>query len=619
MSLVAALSCDLREDFYDRIIEFIQAITNIVLENYHDADVMNFGFNSISHIIYFLNRLLLNDTQNILNSLGYVLFAIFEGTDRAFHSKFDDLFPDILRTASANDPFFEEACRSFINVILDKHASADNLRALGKRLFDLINLATKQPDQFSPEIASNLLLHLCHQAHIKHCLFPIETFVADSLKALFSRHKSTAHQFALHVLPLTSESFNGYSTIRLILLDSALNLDKKLALISSLISWPNFERDVLPNVNSFLLQNVGETDSHMLQVLARICIGHWDQSDAFFNLNCGSSNGMQSCEEGLDRFRKLVRSIMLSQIESADKDFYACCVLLSSLSPLDQVLDVSLLAQLVEKLASIPFTNAKFAAAQSIAKLCSYFSGSSQLVASFNAFKLAPIVNCLKDTLDSTSNIPCVALGLKFLTDVIAISETCITTVAPFELFLPFLQAPSHSVRLAALNCLQQLCKQTKCQALTEYIQPVLTRCLAAENVPVGPHTVRDLLVPVLHLHQDRPETAPNNAFDNLSPRIAIHFLFGLLHVNFRPLWPAVHEALLSHCDARGQRRSDQEIFWPIFAATFNQSCIKATSDPSQNSNHEEWIKRDNKANECFARTRFDCLPMKKMKKVDEK
>lgn len=66
ISLLSALSCDLRGDFYPYFPEFFHIVNDIITKDQQDADVLNHAFNCLSHLVYFLHRYLSKDVDNFL-------------------------------------------------------------------------------------------------------------------------------------------------------------------------------------------------------------------------------------------------------------------------------------------------------------------------------------------------------------------------------------------------------------------------------------------------------------------------------------------------------------------------------------------------------------------------
>ncbi|XP_056878552.1 small subunit processome component 20 homolog [Takifugu flavidus] len=90
--------------------------------------------------------------------------------------------------------------------------------------------------------------------------------------------------------------------------------------------------------------------------------------------------------------------------------------------------------------------------------------------------------------------------------------------------------------------------------------QPVFALCLQAELVPA---TVQDYREKLLHLRKLRHDLVqrslpqgPHTTFQ----QVPLRYLIAMLYVNFRPLWEAVIELLVSH--ARGM---DNKEFWGVF------------------------------------------------------
>ncbi|VDM30853.1 unnamed protein product [Hydatigera taeniaeformis] len=66
LDLLSALSCDLRGDFYPYFPKFFTIIKDIITKDQQDADVLNYAFNCLSHLVYFLHRYLTKDVNDFL-------------------------------------------------------------------------------------------------------------------------------------------------------------------------------------------------------------------------------------------------------------------------------------------------------------------------------------------------------------------------------------------------------------------------------------------------------------------------------------------------------------------------------------------------------------------------
>ena len=60
------MSCDLREEFYPSFADFFEIIKDIIVKDQQDADVLNYAFNCLSHLVYFLHRCLSRDIEEFL-------------------------------------------------------------------------------------------------------------------------------------------------------------------------------------------------------------------------------------------------------------------------------------------------------------------------------------------------------------------------------------------------------------------------------------------------------------------------------------------------------------------------------------------------------------------------
>ncbi|CAH8602824.1 unnamed protein product [Schistosoma curassoni] len=150
---------------------------------------------------------------------------------------------------------------------------------------------------------------------------------------------------------------------------------------------------------------------------------------------------------------------------------------------------------------------------------------------------------------------------------------------------LPLLMSSSHQIRLHVLRILfvingglsNSTDNNNNCSNDEQYnstVQNIIERCLKAEKIQLGHQTVRDFLMHILQLHADRDVKYCRQAAE-----IAIHYLFGLLHVQFTAIWSPINEAIASYCESN--------------------SLLKKKSIKHENSSHELEIKEKNWNIEC--------------------
>ncbi|XP_024150464.1 small subunit processome component 20 homolog [Oryzias melastigma] len=91
-------------------------------------------------------------------------------------------------------------------------------------------------------------------------------------------------------------------------------------------------------------------------------------------------------------------------------------------------------------------------------------------------------------------------------------------------------------------------------------VQPVFAVCMQAEVVPASVQDYRDKLLHLRKLRHDLVQRSLPNGPPGTFQQVPLRFLVAMLFVNFRPLWDAVIELIVSH--ARGMDNKD---FWRVF------------------------------------------------------
>ncbi|XP_075932289.1 small subunit processome component 20 homolog [Anarhichas minor] len=118
-------------------------------------------------------------------------------------------------------------------------------------------------------------------------------------------------------------------------------------------------------------------------------------------------------------------------------------------------------------------------------------------------------------------------------------------------------------IRLLTLRILSQfeaeLPPQTEGEENVE-VQPVFAVCLQAELVPASVQDYRDKLLHLRKLRHDLVQRSLPQGPPGTFQQAPLRYLIAMLFVNFRPLWDAVIELLVTH--ARGMDNKD---FWRIY------------------------------------------------------
>uniref|UniRef100_A0A4W6DX43 UTP20 small subunit processome component n=1 Tax=Lates calcarifer TaxID=8187 RepID=A0A4W6DX43_LATCA len=116
-------------------------------------------------------------------------------------------------------------------------------------------------------------------------------------------------------------------------------------------------------------------------------------------------------------------------------------------------------------------------------------------------------------------------------------------------------------IRLLTLRILSQfeaeLPPQTEVQLS---VQPVFAVCLQAELVPASVQDYREKLLHLRKLRHDLVQRSLPQGPPGTFQQVPLRYLTAMLFINFRPLWDAVIELLVSH--ARGM---DNKNFWTVY------------------------------------------------------
>ncbi|XP_075867628.1 small subunit processome component 20 homolog [Nelusetta ayraudi] len=118
-------------------------------------------------------------------------------------------------------------------------------------------------------------------------------------------------------------------------------------------------------------------------------------------------------------------------------------------------------------------------------------------------------------------------------------------------------------VRLLTLRILSQFMAELPPLAEGEdaaEVQPVFAACLQAELVPASVQDYREKLLHLRKLRHDLVQRTLPQGPSATFQQVPLRYLIAMLFINFRPLWDAVIELLVSH--ARGMDNKD---FWKIY------------------------------------------------------
>ncbi|XP_008314156.1 small subunit processome component 20 homolog [Cynoglossus semilaevis] len=132
-----------------------------------------------------------------------------------------------------------------------------------------------------------------------------------------------------------------------------------------------------------------------------------------------------------------------------------------------------------------------------------------------------------------------------------------------YHILQPNLSSNVSKIRLLTLRILSQFEAELPAQPEAEDsvdVQPVFAVCLQAELVPASVQDYREKLLHLRKLRHDLVQRSLPQGPSATFQQVPLRFLIAMLFVNFRPLWDAVIDLIVSH--ARGMDNKD---FWVIY------------------------------------------------------
>ncbi|XP_070710114.1 small subunit processome component 20 homolog [Pempheris klunzingeri] len=141
-------------------------------------------------------------------------------------------------------------------------------------------------------------------------------------------------------------------------------------------------------------------------------------------------------------------------------------------------------------------------------------------------------------------------------------------------------------IRLLTLRILSQfeaeLPPQTEGEENVE-VQPVFSVCLQAELVPASVQDYREKLLHLRKLRHDLVQRSLPQGAPGTFEQVPLRYLIAMLFVNFRPLWDAVIELLVTH--ARGMDNKD---FWRVYHEHLEMVAGLAEKELQENDEEDE-------------------------------
>ncbi|XP_041833171.1 small subunit processome component 20 homolog [Melanotaenia boesemani] len=367
---------------------------------------------------------------------------------------------------------------------------------------------------------------------------------------------------------------------------STLGHDLILEFTKEMFTMNQFEQLFLPILLRFITGLFAHGDAlsrHCgLDVLVNLILAKapppTDGSMAFETyslLFTGQTTGVFNCKEaGATSEETAVPELVLSLIKLPDEQNqsianlslpWAALVLLPHLRPLSPSVVVPAVAAFLNHLlCEIETENmgkaALFVARQALSCLLSLDS-SAQLLLLVTVDKVNSILRKFPTDLSALllGDLYYTRLSLSGISEYLSPSAL----LELYEMLHANLSSNISKIRLLTLRIFSQFEAELPPQAEGEEsveVQPVFAVCLQAELVPASVQDYREKLLHLRKLRHDLVRRSLPQGPPGTFQQVPLRYLIAMLFVNFRPLWDAVIELLVSH--AKGMDNKD---FWSVY------------------------------------------------------
>uniref|UniRef100_A0A667ZW61 UTP20 small subunit processome component n=1 Tax=Myripristis murdjan TaxID=586833 RepID=A0A667ZW61_9TELE len=622
LDLVVQLARDLQTDFYPHFPDFFVLITSLLETK--DTELLEWAFTCLSYLYKYLWRLMVKDMTNMYSLYSTLLahkkehIRKFAAESFSFLMRKVDLnvllvhmFSDLQQhpdKAEGAGLLLFDMCKGVRNMFHSCAATAIPvaLRKLGH---------VTSPDVSLPwDTVRDALDHMAQAAadHVdrEHLLVFWEALQAGVLEVLAVLEEG-AHEagqaaeqlerllFIFHTLmsyrdgaKVTKPEAVCQTVLRLLQSPALSGSCSRLLLqiISSLLLGENITlpaRDTLneclflPSLLRFISGLFGRDDPlsrHCgLEVLVRLILAKapppTDGSMAFETyplLFTGQTTGAAAPQKRTLPVPELVLSLVdLPQEQSqpiTDLSLpWAALVLLPHLRPLAPAGVVSAVTALLNHLLSEIETEklgkaGLFVARQALSCLLA-LDGSAQLLPLVGVDKVTSILRKFPTDLSALllGDLYYTRLSLSGVSQ--HLSHNALLEV--HQILHANLSSNISKIRLLTLRILSQfeaeLPAQTEGEESVE-AQPVFAVCLQAELVPASVQDYREKLLHLRKLRHDLVQRSLPRGPQGCFQQVPLRYLIAMLFINFRPLWDAVIELLVSHA-----REMDNKDFWRVY------------------------------------------------------
>ncbi|KAF0029549.1 hypothetical protein F2P81_018654 [Scophthalmus maximus] len=553
LDLVVQLARDLQTDFYPHFPDFFVLITSLL--DTKDTEVLEWAFTCLSYLYKYLWRVMVKDMTNIY-SLYSTLLAHKKDHIRKFAA---ESFSFLMRKVPDLDALLT-------HVFSDLQQHPDKAEGTGQLLFEMCKGVRNMFHSNAANVSVVEVLGFVEAKgaeaseaaeQLERLLFILHTLVSHRDGAKITKPEAVCQT----VLRLIQSSALSAPCSRLLLqILSSLLLGESISLPKSLIQ---------ETVQKVFGSSMGQ-DLIIEFTKEMFTMKQFEQ--LFLPSLLSFTAGLFSCGDVLSRHSGLevLVSLILAKAPpptdgSMAFETYPLLFTGQSTGPLAAVSVVPAVSALLNHLLCQIETGelgkaGLFVARQALSCLLS-LDGSAQLLSLVTVDKITSILRKFPTDLSALllGDLYYTRLSLSGVSE--HLSHNALLEL--YQILHANLSSNISKIRLLTLRILSQFEAELPPLAEGEEnvdMQPVFAVCLQAELVPASVQDYRDKLLHLRKLRHDLVQRCLPQGPPGSFQQVPLRYLIAMLFVNFRPLWDAIIELLVSH--ARGMDNKD---FWAVY------------------------------------------------------